>query len=237
MIAHVPAERPLIAHDADPDEIAALAIEQVAVVAPFVAVITADASDSRPPIENVRVVSFVRSSVLDWPASEAVARSGVVGAVGAVRSIRICCPSFAVAGIWFWYASIDALGVKRGWTVPSPQLAAVTVRVVPEPLSDHTHPVAAPALAKSAATMPVVASLSVSVHAIDEAFVGDCEVVVNDATVGAVRSTWIVAVDETATAGADAAATVTVPAFRRRPMFPSLGVEPGVTVTMYGPAP
>ena len=78
-----------------------LVIEQVTFDEPdCVAVITADASASSPPIEIVGVVALVRSSVDDSPRSDAVTRSGVVGAVGAVRSISVERPSNDPNVVW-----------------------------------------------------------------------------------------------------------------------------------------
>jgi hypothetical protein len=76
-------------------------MEHVTFDAPdFVAVITAEASASRPPIEIVGVAVFVRSSVDDCPRSEAVTKSGVVGATGARRSIVVERPSYEPKMVW-----------------------------------------------------------------------------------------------------------------------------------------
>ncbi len=55
------------------------------------------------------------------------------------------------------------LGVKRGTTVPSPQLEIVTVRVAPEPVTANAQLGAVPTFEKSALTMPRVVESIVSV--------------------------------------------------------------------------
>ena len=127
--------------------------------------------------------------------------------------------------------------MKRGMTVPSPQLEIVTVRVAPDPVAARVQLGAVPTFEKSLLATPIVEELSVSVYVSVAAFVGVSEVVVNDVIAGPVRSTTTEPVELTLTAGAGLPPIVTVFALRRRPSVPSDGVSPGVIVTMYGPRP
>jgi hypothetical protein len=129
------------------------------------------------------------------------------------------------------------LGVKRGTTVPSLQLAIVTVRVAPDPVAVKTQPAAVPAFEKSLLTMPTVVELSVSVYVSDAAFVGLSDVVEKELTVGPVKSIVTFDVESCCADGAETPSTATAPAASATPTVPSVSAPFGSTVIMYGPNP
>ncbi len=122
-----------------------------------------------------------------------VALVGVAGAVphvavGPVRSIVTAVAVAAVAGPVLPARSDTAPAARRGATVPSEQLLAVTVTEVPDVAeAANVQPVAVPAFEKSPGAMPDTDSLKVSVNAGAAADVGDAGEV-HDA-VGGARST------------------------------------------------
>ena len=108
------------------------------------------------------VPAVVMLSVVDEPRSEAVARSGALGAAGAVRSIVIVVeaelfevgPELGVAAV-----SATEFAFSRGIRVPSLHPVMVTVKLVPLlAFGEKEQPVAVPALAKSGAASPVMDS-------------------------------------------------------------------------------
>ncbi len=120
----------------------------------FVAVIVTRSPLTAPTgvADMVGVLSFVMLSVDEVPVSEAAARSTAVGAAGAVRSIVIVVPVAAAPGPVPPDAGTTEPDASCGMTVPSPQLEAVTVKVVVDTdVMANVQPVEVPEFVMSAA--------------------------------------------------------------------------------------
>ena len=105
-------------------------------------------------------------SVEEVPTSDAAARSGTLGATGAVLSMVIVVDEFvAVGGPESELLFVTALAATLGINVPSPHPDAVTVNVVPlDPLTEKLHPVEVPEFVRSLPSNPLTLSEKVRVY-------------------------------------------------------------------------
>jgi hypothetical protein len=104
----------------------------------------------------------VMLSVVDEPESDAVAKSGALGALGAVRSIVMVVeaelfemgPTLGVVAV-----SATEFALRRGTRVPSLHPVMVIEKLMPlVALDEKEQPVAVPVFAKSAVSRPVMDS-------------------------------------------------------------------------------
>ena len=122
-------------------------------LAPLLAEIVTVSPVVPPVADMVGVLSLVLLSVLDDPVSDPLARSGVDGADGAVRSRVNDGPSTFDAGPLTPDESITEPDARRGVTVPSGQLEIEIVKVVEVPVVGvvlNAHPLPPAAFEKSA---------------------------------------------------------------------------------------